>query len=233
MAGQSLMAIEIAIRHQLDALRLDVDFKSQARVVTLFGASGVGKTSIANIMAGLLRPDFARIVIDGITLCNTEQRINLPAHLRRIGLVFQDTRLFPHFSVGQNLDYGAWFARTGDNGIERGRLIELLGLQALLKRRPSQLSGGEKQRVAIARAVLSRPRLLIMDEPLASLDGDRKSEILSYIEALRDELSLPIIYVSHAREEITRLGGDVALLEDGRLAGFGPPALIFSQLQKS
>ncbi len=220
------MGIEIAIRHQLGDLHLNVDFKSQARVVALFGASGAGKTSIANIVAGLLKPDFARIAIDGEVLCDTEQGLVLAPQKRRIGFVFQDTRLFPHFTVAQNLDYGRWFNKANTGSLERDRLIALLGLRPLLGRRPSQLSGGEKQRVAIGRAVLAAPRLLIMDEPLASLDGPRKEEILAYIETLRDALQLPIIYVSHSREEIARLAGDVAVLNQGQLTGFGAPSLV-------
>lgn len=224
------MSIEIEIRHRLGELALDVSFQSGARVVALFGPSGAGKTSIVNIIAGLLSPDFGRIVIDGVTLCDTGRGYNPPPHKRGIGLVFQDTRLFPHLTVAGNLDYGAWFSRSGRSeprggSVDRGMLIELLGLQNLLGRRPSQLSGGEKQRVAIARAALARPRLLIMDEPLASLDGARKEEILAYIEMLRDKFDFPVIYVSHSREEIARLAGDVAVIAQGKLTGFGPPSL--------
>ncbi len=221
------MGIEIAIRHGLGELEIDVAFKSDAGVVALFGPSGAGKTSIANIIAGLMRPQQARIVVDGEILCDTERGIFLAPSQRRIGLVFQDTRLFPHLTVAQNLNYGGWFNRGSEGGIDRDHLVELLGLQGLLKRRPTELSGGEKQRVAIGRAVLSRPRLLIMDEPLASLDGARKEEILSYIEKLRDALKLQVIYVSHSRNEIARLAGDVAVLSDGKLEGFGPPAKVF------
>lgn len=220
------MSIEIAIRHRLGELQLDANFKSKARVVALFGPSGAGKTSIANIIAGLLKPDYARIVIDGEVLCDTERGVFLAPHKRRIGFVFQDTRLFPHFTVAQNLSYGRWFSKSGDVGIERDKLVDLLGLRLLLDRRTQQLSGGEKQRVAIGRAVMSRPRLLIMDEPLASLDGSRKDEILSYVETLRDALQLPVIYVSHSNDEIIRLAGEVAVLERGQLIRFGIPAKI-------
>ena len=217
------MRLEIAIRHRLGKLQLDVAFKSDARVVALFGPSGAGKTSITNIIAGLVKPQFARIVIGGDVICDTERGVFLPPQSRRIGLVFQDTRLFPHLSVAQNLNYGSWFSKARLGSMERDKLVALLGLGNLLTRWPSQLSGGEKQRVAIGRAVLSNPRLLIMDEPLASLDGPRKDEILSYLESLRDALDLPIIYVSHSKDEIARLAGDVAVLEDGRLSSFGPP----------
>jgi len=220
------MSIDIAIRHKLGELELDVAFHSQSRVVALFGPSGAGKTSLATIIAGLMKPDFARIVIDGAVLCDTARGIALPPQKRRIGFVFQDTRLFPHLTVAQNLDYGRWFSKSADAGIERSKLVALLGLQNLLVRRPSQLSGGEKQRVAIGRAVLSNPRLLIMDEPLASLDGPRKDEILAYIETLRDALAIPVLYVSHSRQEIARLAGDVVVLEQGKRIGFGPPHQI-------
>ena len=220
------MNTEISIRHKLGELQLDVAFKSEARVVALFGPSGAGKTSVANIIAGLLKPDFARIVLDGAVLCDTERGIFVAPQKRRVGFVFQDTRLFPHLTVTQNLNYGRWFSKSEDLGIERDKLVDLLGLRSLLARRPAQLSGGEKQRVAIGRAVLSRPRLLVMDEPLASLDGDRKDEILSYVEALRDTLRLPVIYVTHSEEEIIRLAGEVAVLEHGQLIRFGMPAKV-------
>jgi molybdate transport system ATP-binding protein len=223
------MGIEVAIRHGLGEFKLDVAFSAQARVLALFGSSGAGKTSIAMIMAGLVRPQFARIMVEGSVLCDTERGIFLPPQQRRIGFVFQDTRLFPHFTVAQNLSYGGWFAKSGGARIERERIVALLGLQQLLARRPAQLSGGEKQRVAIGRAVLSNPRLLIMDEPLASLDGPRKHEIMAYIEMLRDELELPVIYVSHSAKEITRLAGQVAVLRQGRLAAFGAPAAVLDK----
>lgn len=218
------MKLEIAIRHRLGELQLDAAFKSDARVVALFGPSGAGKTSITNIIAGLEKPQFARIVIGGVVISDTERGVFLSPQQRRIGMVFQDTRLFPHLSVAQNLNYGSWFSKAPLSMAERVKLIALLGLESLLTRWPSQLSGGEKQRVAIGRAVLSNPRLLIMDEPLASLDGPRKNEILSYLESLRDALDLPIIYVSHSKDEITRIAGDVAVLDDGKLVSFGPPA---------
>jgi molybdate transport system ATP-binding protein len=224
---QKLMGLEIAIRHSLGELQLDVAFKSPARVVALFGSSGAGKTSIANIIAGLMKPHYARIVVDGEVLCDTERGVFVSPSRRRIGLVFQETRLFPHLTVAQNLSYGSWFSKVDHGVIDKDQLVALLGLQSLLARRPSELSGGEKQRVAIGRAVLSNPRLLIMDEPLASLDGPRKNEILSYIERLRDALKLQVIYVSHSRDEIARLGGDVVVLADGKLTGFGPPAKVF------
>ena len=216
------MAMDIEIRHQLGELTLNVAIKTKASSLALFGASGAGKTSIAHIIAGLVKADFARIVIDGEVLVDTKQGIFMPPYKRRIGFAFQDTRLFPHLTVAQNLNYGAWFSSAPKANPE---LLELLGLQDLLKRRPSDLSGGEKQRVAIGRAVLSRPRLLIMDEPLAALDGPRKIEILHYVERLRESQRLPLIYISHSEVEVSRLADDVAIMEQGRVVAFGPPQM--------
>jgi molybdate transport system ATP-binding protein len=186
----------------------------------LFGRSGSGKSTVVNAVAGLLRPDRAEILLDGQPLHD------LPPHRRGIGYVFQDARLFPHMTVAENLTYAPRIRRRKVEGLER--IVALLGLGTLLPRRPATLSGGERQRVAIGRALLSQPRLLLMDEPLASLDEARKAEILPHIEALRDELGLPVLYVSHSLPEVARLATTIAVLEGGRLAAFGAAADILS-----
>jgi molybdate transport system ATP-binding protein len=201
----------------LGEFTLDVDFETTERVVALFGPSGSGKSTLLNIIAGLTRPDSARIAVDGRVLADTTAALTIPVHRRRVGYVFQDARLFPHLSVAHNLRYGRWF--TPEAGRYGGfeEIIELLGIRHLLGRRPGTLSGGEKQRVAIGRAILASPRILLMDEPLASLDEARKAETLPYIERLRDELAIPILYVSHSREEVERLARKIVHLDHGRV----------------
>ncbi len=190
----------------------------------LFGRSGAGKTTIAQGVAGLLRPDAGRIVLGGEVLLDTARGICLPPHRRRLGYVFQDARLFPHMSVRQNLDYGRRLSASPPDAAEAARIIDLLGIGALLDRRPGGLSGGERQRVALGRAILSGPRGLLMDEPLAALDEARKAEILPYIERLRDGFGLPILYVSHSVAEVARLADTVVLMEAGRVTAAGPAA---------
>jgi molybdate transport system ATP-binding protein len=193
-------------------------------VTVLFGRSGSGKTTIVDAVAGLLSPDAGRIEVDGRVLLDTEKGICLPPHRRRLGYIFQEGRLFPHLTVRQNLAYGAWFAPRGAPREDKRRVVEMLGLGALLDRRPGALSGGEKQRVAIGRALLAAPRLLLADEPLAALDEARKGEILPYFERLRDEVSVPILYVSHAASEVARLATTVVALEAGSVARQGAAA---------
>jgi molybdate transport system ATP-binding protein len=209
--------LEVALKHRFAGFDLDVEFAAPAGLTALFGQSGAGKSSVINAVAGLLRADYARVVLDGVEISA------LPVHLRRIGYVFQEARLFPHLSVRGNLLYGRWFRK---GGLELERVVGLLGLEALLERRPAGLSGGEKQRVAIGRALLSNPRLLLMDEPLSALDGARKAEILPYLERLRDEMGLPILYVSHALTEVARLATTVVVLEAGRMRRIGPAAEV-------
>jgi molybdate transport system ATP-binding protein len=189
-------------------------------IVALFGRSGSGKTTLIDMVAGLLRPDAAQVRLDELVLMDSAAGIALPAEERRIGYVFQDSRLFPHLSVRGNLLYGQKRApRPHTIGLDE--VVALLGLAALLSRRPHTLSGGERQRVALGRALLSQPRLLLLDEPLASLDAPRRAEVLPYLEALRDRLSIPMIYVSHQFDEVLRLANYLVLIEDGRTVAAG------------
>jgi molybdate transport system ATP-binding protein len=223
--------IEVAVKHRLGAFGLDAAFASDGRLTALFGRSGSGKTSLVNVIAGLVRPQAGRIVLDGQVLVDTNAGIFTPKHRRRIGYVFQEARLFPHLTVRQNLLFGRWFApREAVAGSELAGVLELLGIGHLLERRPGALSGGEKQRVAIGRALLSKPRLLLMDEPLASLDEARKAEILPYIERLRDEVRVPIVYVSHSVAEVVRLATTVVTVDQGRVTACGPTAEVMSRL---
>ncbi|CAN5629818.1 molybdenum ABC transporter ATP-binding protein [soil metagenome] len=217
------MSLDIDIEHTRGTFRLAARFTSQPGVTALFGRSGSGKSSLVNIVAGLIKPQRGKVVVDGQTLVDTARGVFVPKHRRRIGYVFQDSRLFPHLSVRQNLLYGRWFSR-GEGGAadDFGSIVELLGIGALTERKPDSLSGGEKQRVAIGRALLARPRLLLMDEPLASLDESRRAEILPYIERLRDATGMPILYVSHSVVEVARLATTVVILSEGKVTAVGP-----------
>jgi molybdate transport system ATP-binding protein len=211
---------EISVRKKLGDFSLDVRFESKALVTALFGPSGSGKTSVANAISGLLKPDEGRIVVGDQVLFDSKARINVPVHRRRVRVVFQESRLFPHLNVRQNLLFGRWLAGKRA-GREFDEVVQLLGIEKLLKRRPRTLSGGERQRVAIGRALLADPAALLMDEPLASLDQARKQEILPYLERLVANARVPILYVSHAREEIERLAQTVVTIEDGRAKAVG------------
>jgi molybdate transport system ATP-binding protein len=222
------MTLEVALRHDFGGFRLDAAFSAPGGITALFGRSGSGKTTIINAIAGLLRPDGGRIVLDGTVLLDRADGILLPSYRRRIGYVFQEGRLFPHLTVRQNLRFGRWFAPRGVPQTGMATVVDLLGIGHLLERRPARLSGGEKQRVAIGRALLASPRLLLMDEPLASLDAARKQEILPYLERLRDEVRVPVLYVSHALPEVARLANTVVALEAGRVARAGPAAEVLA-----
>jgi molybdate transport system ATP-binding protein len=224
------MTLAVDIRHRLGGFLIDARFEAEGGLIALSGRSGSGKTSVVNVIAGLVRPDRARVTLDGTALVDTERGIFLPRHRRRIGYVFQEGRLFPHLTVRQNLLYGHWFAPRGRGGDGLDRVVDLLGIGALLGRRPGRLSGGEKQRVAVGRALLADPRLLLMDEPLASLDEQRKAEILPYIERLRDESRVPIVYVSHSIAEVARLATTLVLMSEGKVAAVGPTADIMQRL---
>jgi molybdate transport system ATP-binding protein len=221
--------ISFSCRRAWPRFVLDASFSAPGGCVALFGPSGSGKSTVAKLIAGIERPDAGRIVVGDHVLFDSEQRIEIPVHKRRVGLVFQDGQLLPHLSVKQNLDYGRYFAPRETAAVASfDAVVELLGIGHLLAARPSTLSGGERQRVAIGRALLAAPRLLVMDEPLASLDFDRKLEILPFIARLRDEIALPIIYVSHSVEEIARLATKVVKMSAGRVVAEGPLAEVFA-----
>ncbi|TVS03911.1 MAG: molybdenum ABC transporter ATP-binding protein [Rhodobacteraceae bacterium] len=222
------MSLALQVRHQLGEFALDVDVTAPPGVTVLFGPSGSGKTTLVNAVAGLLRPDQGRIAAGDWVLLDTATRRWLPPHKRRLGYIFQEARLFPHMSVRQNLLYGRWFAPRDARGESLERVVDLLGIGHLLTRRPGALSGGEKQRVAIGRALLAGPRLILADEPLAALDEARKAEILPYFERLRDEVSVPILYVSHSSAEVARLATTVIALREGRVAAMGPPPQVLA-----
>jgi molybdate transport system ATP-binding protein len=215
-----LFSIRASKRRDGFALQVAIEVREPG-VVALFGRSGCGKTTLVNIVAGLLAADDAYVAIDGVVLEDSKARVRVPAERRRIGYVFQDARLFPHLDVLGNLRYGEQRAPQGARTIGLDQVTQLLGLGALLQRRVRQLSGGERQRVALGRALLSQPRLLLLDEPLASLDAARREEVLPYLERLRDELAIPMIYVSHQFEEVLRLATHVVLLEQGRVVAQG------------
>jgi len=215
--------IEIRVQRRLGSFVLAAEFSAPASgVVALFGRSGAGKTSLINAIAGIIRPEAGRIRIGERTFFDSDTGIDLPIERRGVGCVFQDSRLFPHLSVESNLRYGLKRARGRARPIDVETVLTLLDIRPLLARRPHTLSGGERQRVALGRALLAQPTLLLMDEPLASLDAPRKAEILRYIERLRDEVRLPIIYVSHAIEEVVRLADYIVALSDGKVEAAGP-----------
>ena len=209
--------LKVDVFKQLGEFSVEAAFTSTGGVTGLFGASGAGKSSLINMIAGLLRPDRGRISIDGDVLDDTSAGIHVPAHKRRIGYVFQDARLLPHLDVRQNLDYGRRMNRLEPDPSGQDRIVALLDLGDLLERRPGKLSGGERQRVALGRALLARPRLLLLDEPLASLDGGRKAEILPYLIRLRDETRIPMVYVSHDASELRQMASQVVLMKAGRV----------------
>lgn len=213
--------LRVDVEKQLGEFSLSASFASEGRVTGLFGASGAGKSSLINMIAGLLRPDRGTIVIDGETVDDTAAGIHVPTWRRRIGYVFQDARLFPHLNVAQNLDYGRRMNRLAADPVQRTRVVDLLDIGALLDRRPGKLSGGERQRVALGRALLSKPRLLLLDEPLGALDEARKLEILPYLVRLRDEANVPMVYVSHDVAELRQLATQIVMLRQGRVTSFG------------
>lgn len=213
--------LRVDVFKQLGAFSIEAAFESSGRVTGLFGTSGAGKTSLVNMISGLLRPDRGIISIGGEIMDDVSARIHVPPHRRRIGYVFQDARLFPHLSVRANLDYGRRMNGLPYDPAAEQRIVDLLGIEALLDRRPGALSGGERQRVAFARALLGQPKLLLLDEPLGSLDGERKAEILPYLIKLRDESGVPMVYVSHDVGELRRLASQIVVLKRGRIVASG------------
>ena len=213
--------LRVDVTKQLGEFSLQAAFESEGRVTGLFGASGAGKTSLVNMIAGLLRPDRGTIVVDGETLDDSASQLHVPSWRRRIGYVFQDARLFPHLDIRQNLDYGRRMNALADDPTQKKRVTDLLDIGHLLDRRPGKLSGGERQRVALGRALLAKPRLLLLDEPLGALDEGRRAEILPYLVRLRDEARIPMVYVSHDAAEMRQLATQIVLLQRGRVSSFG------------
>ncbi len=218
--------LAVDVEKKLGALKLNVKFKAANGATALFGPSGAGKTSVINMIAGLVAPDRGVISLDDTVLFDSVKGIDVPPHRRRIGYVFQEGRLFPHLSVRQNLDYGRRMSSVSRDADEFERIANLLDIGHLLDRRPGRLSGGERQRVAVGRALLMRPKLLLLDEPLASLDAGHKREILPYLVRLRDDAGIPIVYVSHSPEEVRRIATTVVRLDGGSVVATGGPDLL-------
>ena len=222
--GFEMLAVDV--EKMLGDFAVMAKFASETGATALFGPSGAGKTTVVNMIAGLLRPDRGRIVLDGEVLFDDTARIDLVVWRRRIGYVFQEGRLFPHLSVQHNLDYGRWMGAHAADPTAFAHVVELLDIGHLLDRRPGKLSGGERQRVAVGRALLMRPLLLLLDEPLASLDEARKADILPYLERLRDEAKVPIIYVSHDASEVKRIASRIVRLDGGKVTATGGAELL-------
>jgi molybdate transport system ATP-binding protein len=218
--------LALDVEKQLGHFSLVVGIETESRVTALFGSSGAGKTTLINMIAGLVTPDRGRIMCNNRLLFDSQGGVNLPPYRRQIGYVFQDGRLFPHLTVARNIDYGRRMYGLKRNRSELDRIVDLLDLRYLLERRPGHLSGGERQRAAIARALMMQPQLLLLDEPLASLDAARKAEILPYLERLRDETGIPMIYVSHHASEVRRIATSVVRIEAGRVAAIGGHELL-------
>jgi molybdate transport system ATP-binding protein len=222
--------LDINVKRRQGHFSLDISFKGpESGVTALYGASGAGKTSIVNMVAGLMRPDAGHIAINDFCLFDSDRGIDLPPEKRRIGYVFQDGRLLPHLSVKSNLTYGMNRTPPARRFVMLDPVVALLGIGHLLHRRPARLSGGEKQRVAIGRALLTSPALLLMDEPLASLDAARKAEVLPFIKRLSREFAIPILYVSHAMDEILNLAAHMVMMEEGRVLARGDLEALFSR----
>jgi molybdate transport system ATP-binding protein len=222
--------LEVAVEKTLGVFRVAARFQASAGVTALFGPSGAGKTTIVNMIAGLLTPDRGSITLDETVMFDAAAKIDLPPYRRGIGYVFQEGRIFPHLSVRQNLDYGRRMSGRSRDADEFARIAALLDIGRLLDRRPRLLSGGERQRVAIGRALLMRPRLMLLDEPLASLDAGHKREILPHLIRLRDESKIPMVYVSHTAAELRRIATRVVRIDAGRLIAIGGLELLDSDV---
>ena len=218
------LPLSVKVRQQRNDFLLDVAFEGGSGITALFGPSGSGKTTILNIIAGTLQPDAGYVAVSSHVLTDTQADIFVPCHRRRVGFVFQDAQLFPHLTVEQNIKFGRWFVSMHGDGPPLDVVTRELGIGGLLKRRPATLSGGEKQRVALARALLSSPRILLMDEPLSGVDDARRNEIMGLIERVRDEFRIPIVYVTHTRDEVRRLATRVVRLKAGRVEAVGSAA---------
>lgn len=226
--------LNLQITHRQGQFALDVAFQAPGTGVTaLYGPSGAGKTSIVNMVAGLLRPDAGHISINGLCLFDATQHIHLPPEKRRIGYVFQEGRLFPHLSVRANLTYGMRLTPAPMRFVDVDQVVGLLGIGHLLNRRPAGLSGGEKQRVAIGRALLTSPAMLLMDEPLASLDAARKAEVIPFIKQLGAHFSIPVLYVSHELDELLALADHMVVLAEGRVVTSGAPKALVAGTELS
>jgi molybdate transport system ATP-binding protein len=223
--------IEAAFALQRGPFSLAADLRLPGRgVIALFGPSGSGKTTLLRCFAGLQRAPGGRLVVNGECWQDESRGLFVPPHRRALGYVFQDANLFPHLDVQRNLEFGWRRVPAAQRRVAWDRALELLGIGHLLARSPANLSGGERQRVGIARALLASPSLLLLDEPLASLDVARKREILPYLERIHDELSIPVLYVSHAPDEVARLADHIVVLEEGRVLACGPLAQTLARL---
>ena len=214
--------LDVHIKKKFAGFSIEAKFVSRGGITALFGVSGAGKTSVVDMLAGLLRPDSGHIRLGQHELFDDRKGIDLPPEKRRLGYVFQDARLFPHMNVERNLRFGAGARKSSDSGILFSDVVSVLGLEDLLQRKPLTLSGGERQRVAIGRALLANPKLLLMDEPLANLDAARRGEVMTFIETVQAAFKIPIVYVSHNVSEIVRLADNLVVMAGGTVTASGP-----------
>jgi molybdate transport system ATP-binding protein len=217
------MILDVTVRHRLERIAIDVAIRAGGGLTAIVGPSGAGKTTLLHVIAGLVTPDEGRVIVGGDVLLDTAAGIAVPPDRRRIGYVTQESRLFPHLTVRQNLAYGRWFTPHAHRRLGLDAVIAMLELGGLLARRPGRLSGGERQRVALGRALVTSPRLLLLDEPLAAVDVGRRQEILPYLDRLRQELALPTVYVTHTLDEVRTRAESIVTLDEGRVAAVAKP----------